>query len=78
MLVLGWQLGRRLHEMLRLDRAQAEAHSLKRGYLVTKGKGVRVRKVPVTERAVKSLSTAARVCLAARSPLSAPAKPPPR
>lgn len=54
-LVLGWELGLRLHEVLRLDRAQAEPHSLKRGYLTIKGKGGRVRKVPLTVQAVKIL-----------------------
>lgn len=60
MLVLGWELGLRLHEVLRLDRAQAEPHSLKRGYLVIKGKGGRIRKVPLTERAVKILERSRR------------------
>ena len=60
MLVLGWELGLRLHEVLRLDRAQAEPHSLKRGYLVIKGKGGKVRKVPLTERAVKILERSRR------------------
>ena len=60
MLVLGWELGLRLHEVLRLDRAQAEPHSLERGYLAIKGKGGKVRKVPLTGRAVKILERSRR------------------
>lgn len=50
-LLLAWELGLRLHEVLRLGRAQAEPHALRRGTLTIKGKGGRIRSVPLTRRA---------------------------
>lgn len=54
LLVLGWELGLRIHEAVRLYRVDLE-RALKSGYLKAKGKGGKERHIKLTPIAVREL-----------------------
>mgnify|MGYP004650198089 CR=1 FL=1 len=54
---LTWEVGLRIHEGFRLDTAAAEA-ALRTGELTVKGKGGKIRSVPITDNARAILSAA--------------------
>ncbi|MGB9919264.1 MAG: tyrosine-type recombinase/integrase [Moorellales bacterium] len=54
-LVLAWEMGLRIHEVMRLSRADAE-DALRVGSLRVKGKGGLVRRVPLTPAAAAALA----------------------
>lgn len=56
---LTWEVGLRIHEGFRLDTAAAEA-ALRTGELTVKGKGGKIRSVPITDNARAILSGALR------------------
>lgn len=55
MIALAWELGLRLHEVVRLLRAQVEPHAVRGGVLAVKGKGGKWRSIPLTAGAVAIL-----------------------
>jgi integrase len=56
-LILGRELGKRIHEVVRLDRADGE-RALKENEIRIKGKGGLIRRVPLTPAARTALSRA--------------------
>jgi len=56
MIRLAWELGLRIHEVVRLLRAQCEPHALRAGTLTVVGKGGKRREVPLTPAAMEILA----------------------
>ena len=52
--ILAWELGLRIHEGVRLYRVDLE-RALKDGFLITKGKGGRIRSLPLTQAARQAI-----------------------
>ena len=57
-LILGWELGLRIHEAVRLYRNDAE-RALVNGYLHIKGKGGKIRQIPLSPLSEQALRRAA-------------------